>query len=79
MHARDVSLSLTPARGSSILNIVPVVIENIHEPANGSHLVECRLGEIRLLAMLSLRSVDKLALKPGDNVYAQFKATAMVK
>ena len=79
VHARDVSLSLAPARDSSILNIVPVVVERINAAVNGSHLLECRMGEVRILAMLSLRSVEILALQPGTKVYAQFKATAMVK
>jgi molybdate transport system ATP-binding protein len=79
VHARDVSLSLSPAQDSSILNILPVTIERIHAAVNGGHRVECIANELRILAMLSVRSVQKLGLTPGMPVYAQFKATAMVK
>ena len=79
VHARDVSLSLAQAHDSSILNIVPVVVDRIHAAVNGGQRVECLLGELRILALLSLRSVEKLVLQPGARVFAQFKATAMVK
>jgi len=77
VHARDVSLSLQRAQDSSILNILPVVVDKINRASDGKQLVECLLGDTRMLAMLSLRSVEKLALTPGKKVFAQFKATAM--
>ena len=79
VHASDVSLSLDPANDSSILNILPVEISHIHTAINGKHLVECRLSSQRILAMISIRSIANLDLKPGKKVYAQFKATAMVR
>ena len=79
VHAKDVSLSLSQVTDSSILNILPVVINHIHAPVNGKHLVECLLGNTTLLAMISIRSVEKLGLVTGKQVFAQFKATAMVR
>ncbi len=79
VHAKDVSISLEHAGDSSILNILPVTINHIHEPKNGKHLVECLLNETRILAMISIRSVLNLGLERGKRVFAQFKATAMVR
>ncbi len=77
IHAKDVSLSLTPAQDSSILNILPVVVEHLHAPNQGKQLITCRLSnDSVLLALLSLRSVAELSLSPGKAVFAQFKATA---
>ena len=79
VHAKDVSLCLAHADDSSILNILPVTINHIHEAKHGKHLVECMLNETRILAMLSIRSVENLGLEIGKEVFAQFKATAMVR
>lgn len=79
VHASDVSLSLSHARDSSILNILPVVVDSIHPAINGKHLVECLLDEERILAMISMRSVKTLQLEKGKQLFAQFKATAMVR
>lgn len=79
VHAKDVSLSLNQANDSSILNILPVEVGRIHPAINGKHLVECILNQTRILAMISIRSIANLDLKPGKKVYAQFKATAMVR
>jgi len=79
VHARDVSLCLTHSHDSSILNILAVTVNRISLPENGKQIVECLLGDIPVLALLSIRSVNKLELKPGKQIYAQFKATAMVK
>ena len=79
IHAKDVSLNLQQAQESSILNILPVAINKIHDAVNGKHLVECLLNKTMVLTLLSMRSVQNLALKPGIKVFAQFKATAMVR
>ena len=77
--ARDVSLALTPNDHSSILNILPAVVEAI---ATDSHpaqaLARLRVGESALLARLTHRSVHALGLVPGKPVYAQIKAVALI-
>jgi len=80
VNARNVSLSLTQALDSSILNILPVTIQYVHDAIDGKQLVECLMGaSTPILALLSPRSVDKLTLKPGKSVFAQFKATALLR
>lgn len=79
VHAQDVSLTLSQASDSSILNILPATVLDIHQPVNGKHIIECDVDGTRILAMISIRSVDKLGLIKGKQVFAQFKATAMVR
>lgn len=79
VHATDVSLSLNKVENSSILNILPVEVSKIHKEKNGKHVVECLLGKTKILSIISIRSLYKLNIKQGLKLFAQFKATAMVK
>jgi len=79
IHAKDVSLCITPPTDSSILNCVSVVIDSIVDNAHGKFQVYAKLGEQIVVAMISQRSCKALNLKAGKQVYAQFKATAMLK
>lgn len=79
IHARDVSLCLTPPHDSSILNCVPVTVEAIREDHNGKLQVLAELGGQTIVAMISHRSAKQLNVEPGRKMYAQFKATAMIK
>jgi molybdate transport system ATP-binding protein len=80
--ARDVSLSLAPQAGSSILNQVETVVEEIaedHDPAQV--LVRLRVpgaGGVALLARLTRRSAHALALRVGMPVWAMVKAVALL-
>lgn len=75
--ARDVSISLSRADDSSILNILPVQIDSLS--ADGaSVLVSLRLRNGGLLrARLTQRSVIQLGLQPGMPVWAQVKSVAL--
>jgi len=79
VHAKDVSLTLDKAEHSSILNILPVEVSKIHQEKSGKHLIECLLGKTKILSVISIRSLHKLKIKQGSKLFAQFKATAMVK
>ena len=79
VHAKDVSLTLDKAEHSSILNILPVEVSKIHEEQKGKHVIECLLGKTKILSVISIRSLHKLNIKQGLRLFAQFKATAMVK
>lgn len=80
--ARDVSLSLEWPAQTSVLNILPAVVEQVAEDAPGQVLVQLRLGEdgggARLLSRISQRSARRLAIAPGQRLYAQVKGVAMV-
>jgi len=79
IHAKDVSLCLSPAEDSSILNCIPVVVDSIKDKLNGKYEVSVKLGKQLIVAMISYRSAKALELEKGKSVFAQFKATAMIK
>ena len=75
--ARDVSISLSRADDSSILNILPVQIDSLSADGT-SVLLNLRLCSGGLLrARLTQRSVTQLGLKPGMPVWAQVKSVAL--
>ena len=79
IHAKDVSLCLSPTEDSSILNCIPVVVDSIKDKSNGKYEVSAKLGEQVIVAMISYRSAKVLELEKGKSIFAQFKATAMIK
>ncbi len=76
--ARDVSLTLSPASDSSVLNILPAVVDDVRSLPQGQCLVRLRCEQQWLLARLSSYSRDRLGLAPGSRVHAQIKAAALV-
>ena len=77
IHARDVSISLSKADDSSILNILPATIEALEADRPGQCLIALRIGEATVLARLSQRSVQRLELVVGKAVFAQIKSVAL--
>jgi molybdate transport system ATP-binding protein len=78
--ARDVSLSLTEEDHSSILNRLPAQVAGIAEgsdPAMAS--VQLQLGNSRLLARVSRRSIEELSIRPGQKLWAQIKSVAVLR
>ncbi|BAZ95330.1 ABC-type molybdate transporter, ATPase component [Thiohalobacter thiocyanaticus] len=76
--ARDVSLTLSPAADSSILNILPARVSEIR-PLNPAQALVCLdLGGTPLLAHITHKSVAALGLEPGTPVYAQIKSVALL-
>lgn len=77
--ARDVSLATTRHSGTSIQNILPGVVEAL---ANDTHpalaLVRINVGGVKVVARLTRRSAHDLNLTPGQIVYAQIKAVALI-
>ncbi len=83
--ARDVSVSLSRATDSSILNIWPAQIDSmqVQGTTNGqsaaSVMLRLRLGDgAHVLARVTQRSVDVLGLHLGQQVFAQVKGVALV-
>jgi molybdate transport system ATP-binding protein len=77
--ARDVSLARAPVIGTSILNTLPaVVVESVDDAHPALALVKLRVGDSPLLARLTRRSAHALELAPGQRVYAQIKAVALI-
>jgi len=79
IHARDVSLCLSPPKDSSILNCIAVCIEALQTDKNGKLRVLAKLSEQTIVAVISHRSARLLNVVKGQKMYAQFKATALIK
>ncbi|WP_305073353.1 molybdenum ABC transporter ATP-binding protein [Propionivibrio sp.] len=77
--ARDVSLSHDKGEDTSILNALPARVTAI---ADDSHpalaLVRLDTGDTPLIARLTKRSANHLALRPGMEVWAHIKAVALI-
>lgn len=79
IHARDVSLTLGRAEHTSILNILPAVVVGTAPTEIPSHvLVRLDAGGVPMLARITRRSSQCLAIAPGRPVWAQVKAVALL-
>ncbi len=77
--ARDVSLARAPMTGTSILNTLPaIVVDRVDDAHPALTLVKLRVGESPLLARLTQRSAHALEIAPGQLIYAQIKAVALI-
>ncbi|MGI9248181.1 MAG: molybdenum ABC transporter ATP-binding protein [Woeseiaceae bacterium] len=72
--ASDVSICLTRPQKTTILNVLPATVDDIHRTGDSSDLVRLRLGADFLVAQVTRRSVVSLDLKKGDHVFAQVKS-----
>lgn len=78
--ARDVSLALHPPADTSMLNSLPVVVEALGTDGHPA-LALCRLRvgtSSSLLSRLTQRSSAALGLQPGQSLWAQIKAVALI-
>ncbi|WP_277052207.1 molybdenum ABC transporter ATP-binding protein [Zestomonas thermotolerans] len=79
IQARDVSLSLQRPEGSSILNLLPAQVSGELPAAGGAHvLVRLEVAGTPLLARITRYSRDQLGLFPGQRLWAQVKAVAVL-
>jgi len=79
VHARDVSLALQRAEGSSITNLLPARVEAMVAADTPAHvLVRLDAGGTPLLARITRRSADQLAITPGQALWAQIKTVALL-
>ncbi len=79
VHARDVSLTLTRAAGTSISNLLPATVTDIADADTPAHvLVRLDAGGTPLIARITRRSLDHLDVAPGKSMWAQIKAVALL-
>ncbi len=78
ISARDVTLARKELDEVSVLNQLPVVIQEIFPEAGGECTVTCTLcdGQV-LMAQVPSWSVEQLRLQPGLPVYAMIKSLAV--
>lgn len=79
VQARDVSLSLHSVEHSSILNRLPVTVVSELGADNAAHvLIRLEAGGTPLLARITRYSRDQLGIHPGQQLWAQIKAVAVL-
>ena len=77
VRANDVSLCRVKPENSTILNIVPAVIDAMQADAGPAVLVRLALGDDKIVARVTRRSVRELQLAEGDDLFAQIKSVAV--
>ena len=79
IQASDVSIALTEATDSSIVNRLPAQIEAFAETHHPAHLlVRLDVGGTPLLARITRRSSDQLGLREGQSVWVHIKTVALI-
>jgi molybdate transport system ATP-binding protein len=76
--ARDVSLAIDRPSRTSILNVLPVRVLAIDPVGQAEDVLTLAVGDQRMLARLTRRSVRELALRPGSEAFAQVKGVSLV-
>lgn len=82
--ARDVSVALSRATDSSVLNILPATIDSVRDEGRDTVTLSLRLAAVNgvpgslILARLTRRSHETLRLAVGQQVYAQIKGAALM-
>jgi len=82
--ARDVSVAREAPAATSILNVLPVTLQALQADGgtvllglSPGHHVEAHAAPC-LLARITLKSCNALQLQPGDALFAQVKAVALM-
>lgn len=78
VQARDVSLTLQPQDGSSVLNVFAATVTALSDDSPGQVMVSLSAGGSTLLARITQKSAAALQLQPGSAVYAQVKGVAVL-
>ena len=78
LAARDVSLTLQRQSGTSILNILPVTVDEISLDDDAQVTVRVLAGSVPILARITRKSALELGLQPGMEIFAQAKGIALL-
>lgn len=76
--ARDVSLALRRHDDTSLLNVLPATVMALDDIHGGQVQVRLEAQGCPLLARISHRSLERLQLQPGMQLWAQIKAVALL-
>lgn len=75
--ANDVSLCRERPSQTTILNVIPATIDQVHPVDDTRSMVRLDVGNQKLLAQVTNRSVARLDLKAADRVFAQVKSVTV--
>ncbi|WP_296900771.1 molybdenum ABC transporter ATP-binding protein [Thiohalocapsa sp.] len=77
--ARDVSIAHEPKEGTSILNTLPARVVSLGDDAHPAlSLVKLAVDGKPVLSRVTRRSAEQLGLAPGQQVWIQIKAVALL-
>jgi molybdate transport system ATP-binding protein len=76
--ARDVSITLERQTATSILNIFPAVVDDLVDESAAQMLVRLSVAGTPVLARITRKSANALALARGRQAYVQVKAVALL-
>lgn len=76
--ARDVSIALEAPTRTSILNIIPATVEEIHATDGPSVLVKLAVAGQFIMARITRKSLTALGLQKSQPVFAQIKGVALL-
>ncbi len=79
LPARDVSIMLDKPSRTSILNVFPAAIRELHDQGDGHILLRLQCGAQYFLARVTNKSAQLLGLHPGLEVFAQVKSAALLQ
>lgn len=77
--ASDVSIALSEHSDSSILNRLPATVAETVVDNAALAMLKLQVGNSVLLAQLSRKSLEELALREGSEVWAQIKSVAVAR
>lgn len=77
--AQDVMIALARPTGISALNILAVTVESVTPEGGSGVVLRLAMGQDRMLARLTRRSVETLDLRPGMAVFAVLKSVALAQ
>lgn len=77
IRASDVSLCRERPTATTILNVLPAIVDEVGTDHGPTRLVRILIGEDALLARVTRRSCRELDIKPGDRLLAQIKSAAI--
>lgn len=78
IRARDVMLALADPGPVSALNILPAAVRRVQLEAGAFAEVQLAVGaDVRLVARITRRSAARLALSPGQRLFAVIKSVAI--
>ncbi len=75
--ASDISLTLSAAQDSSIVNILHGKVSRIEQTQNGQYLIQLKMDEQYLLSEISAYSFERLNITMWQTLYAQIKGVAL--
>ncbi|MFP6814721.1 MAG: molybdenum ABC transporter ATP-binding protein [Pseudomonadales bacterium] len=79
IRAQDVLLATTAPEGISANTVLPGIVETIGEPMGPLLDVRVQSGDTRLIARITVKSAERLALTKGRQIFAIIKTATLVR